>query len=74
MKILQKILKRFFEDFIRRSSDNFELLPEFFSKLKIKTKIRRSSVDLKKIFDEDLPKISKRFEPKILRRYQNDFN
>ena len=33
----------------------------------------RSSVDLKKILDEDLPKISKRFELKIFQRSQKDF-
>ncbi len=48
-------------------------LTESFSKPKIKTKTRRSSVDLKKIFDEELPNFLKRFGPKVLQRYQNDF-
>ena len=43
----------------------------FFQKIKQRPE---SSEDLKKIFDEDLSKISARFEPKILRGYQNDFN
>ena len=34
---------------------------------------KRSSVDLKKIWTEDLPKISKRFELKIFQRSQKDF-
>ena len=44
-----------------------------FLKLKIKTKTRRSLEDLKKISDEDLTNISKRFEPKIFQISQNDF-
>jgi hypothetical protein len=48
-------------------------LTKFFLKLKIKTKTRRSSVDLIKISDEDFPKISKRFELNILPRSQKDF-
>ena len=43
--------------YIRRFSDHFGLLPEFVLKLKLKTKFRRSSVDLIKILDEDLSKI-----------------
>ena len=44
MKILQNISENLYEDLL--------------NKLKMKTKVRRSSVDLKMIFDEDLPKIS----------------
>ena len=50
----------------RKSSDHFGLLPEIFSKLKMKTSVRESSVDLKKILDEDLSKISKTFRKKTL--------
>ena len=66
-------LKILYED-IQKIFWPFWTFNRIFSKLKIKTKTRRSSLVIKNIFTEDLPKISKRFEPKILRRYQNDFN
>jgi hypothetical protein len=47
---------------------------KFFFKLKIKKNTRRSSVDLKKISDEDLLKISKRFELKIFQRSPKDLS
>jgi hypothetical protein len=34
---------------------------------------KRSSGDLKQILNEDLPKISKRYELKIFQRFQKDF-
>ena len=51
---------------IRRSSEDFELLPELKKKLKMETKVRRSSVNLKKILIEDLSKIFKRFKIEIV--------
>ena len=74
LKIYKKIGRRFFTKIFRRSSDYFELLPEFFSKQKIKKKTISSSVDLKKILNEDLPKISQGFELKIFQRSPKDLN
>ena len=75
-KIFWRFIRRLTEDFIRRSSEDllsiFDHLTNFF-KTKNKKKPRRYSVDLKKISDEDLPKISKRFELKIFQRSQKDF-
>ena len=73
LKIYKKINRRFYKKIFRRSSDNFWTFDKIFLKLKIKKKTRRSSVDLKKISDEDLSKISKRFELKIFQRSQKDF-
>ena len=64
------------EDFIRRSLedlptifDHLIKLFKIFLKLKIKTETKRSSIDLKKILNEDLTKISKRFELNIFQRF-----
>ena len=68
LKIYKKINRRFYKKIFRRSSDNFWPFDRIFFKLKVKKKTRRSSVDLKKILVEDLPKISKRLELKIFQR------
>ncbi len=76
LKIYKKINRRFYKKIFRRSSVHFWQFDEFFRfffKLKIKKKTR-SSVDLKKISDEDLLKISKRFELKIFQRSSRDFS
>ena len=52
MKILHKISKIFLEDFIQRSSEHFWPFTRIFFKTKIKTKVRKSSVDIKKIFND----------------------
>ena len=79
--IVDAILRRLTEDFIRRSSedllsifDHLTKIFKFFFKIKIKKKTRRFSVDLKKISDEDLLKISKRFELKIFQRSPKDLS
>ena len=68
------------EDFIRRISEDILTIfchlikiSKFVQKLKIQTKTKRSTVDLKNISNEDLSKTSIRFELNIFQRSSKDF-